>query len=44
MMKIQMVIDDLVQFSQVVLDKLPSIFIGLVIFVTFFGYQNLLLI
>ena len=35
-MKIQMVIDDLVQFSQVVLDKLPSIFIGLVIFVTFF--------
>ncbi len=36
MMKIQMVIDDLVQFSQVVVDKLPSIFIGLVVFVTFF--------
>jgi len=36
MMKLQMAIDDLTQFTEMALDKLPSIFIGLIVFITFF--------
>ena len=35
-MQAQIILDDLAQFTQLVLDKLPSILVGLIIFVTFF--------
>ena len=35
-MQTQMLLDDLTQFTQLVLEKLPSIFIGVIIFVIFF--------